>query len=373
MSKRFFLNLAPLGAILLVLIGACLGNAVDADRVLERLSDQEFWKLATDCSEPDGTFRSENLVSNEIRFQTIIPELKQTAKKGRAYLGVGSEQNFSYIPAVRPSIAFIIDIRRGNLDLHLVYKALFEMSTGRADFVSRLFSRKMPENLTDSSTASDIFAALRKATPDRDFYEKNLKEIKSHLMDTHGFSLSKVDLDGIDFVYGSWFKSGPDITYELTMPVPGMDGSMVRPGAFAGFFPTYEELMTATDGAGKNQCFLATEATFKIIKDLESRNLIVPVVGNFGGPKALRAVGAWLKKQKIIVSAFYTSNVEQYLKDDGIWDQFCLNAREIPVDDDSLFIRSRRSGFRGQQAVSGPGFALELVPVKPALVSCTSP
>ena len=149
------------------------------------LSDQEFWQRSSDYSEPGGTFHSENLVSNEALFQTVIPALAKTAVPGRAYLGVGSEQNFSYIAAVRPLIVFIVDIRRGNLDLHLTYKALFEMSTDRADFVSRLFSRKLPEGLSATSTAEEIFQAARKAIPDRALYDDNLKKIKSHLTEKH--------------------------------------------------------------------------------------------------------------------------------------------------------------------------------------------
>src|SRR5262249_39627391 len=113
-------------------------------QIPSRLSDAEFWRLSSEYSEPDGVFHSENLVSNELRFQTIVPALWQMAVPGRAYLGVGSEQNFTYIAATRPAIAFIVDIRRGNLDLHLIYKALFELSSNRVEFVSRLFSRKAP-------------------------------------------------------------------------------------------------------------------------------------------------------------------------------------------------------------------------------------
>jgi len=357
-------------AVLLAPAAVFSGSAAPTEAVPAQLSDQEFWKLVSDSSEHDGTFRSENLVSNEIRFQTIIPALERTAKQGRAYIGVGSEQNFSYIMAVRPSIAFIVDIRRGNLDLHLIYKALFEMSANRADFVSRLFSRKKPEGLNTSSTVTEIFAAIQKAPPDKALYEKNLKEIKSQLMTKHGFGLSKEDLKGIDFVYSSWFEAGPDIQYELTIAVRENNGQLVSPGAFAGAFPTYEELMAATDGAGKNRSYLATESAFEIIKDLESRNLIVPIVGNFAGPKALRAVGVWLKEHQAVVSAFYVSNVEQYLRDDGIWDKFCLNATALPVDGMSIFVRSERGGFKGQRTVSGSGFQLELVPIKPELAAC---
>jgi hypothetical protein len=384
MKKRFSPCLTFLATILLVLAPAIDKSISAAESVPSRLSDQDFWKLVSDSSESGGEFHSENLVSNESRFQTIIPELVKTAKPGRAYLGVGSEQNFSYIAAIHPSIAFIIDLRRGNLDLHLIYKALFEMSDNRADFVSRLFSRKRPDGLRDSSTASEIFEAFGKAEAEQTLYDQNLKQIKDRLMTKHGFSLSKDDLDGIDFVYNAWFQSGPEIRYELTgMNMGSFSGS--QRGGFRsmggsrglggpdGGFPTYADLMTATDSAGKNLSYLATESAFKTLKDLESHNLIIPVVGNFAGPKALRAIGAWLKRYKAIVSAFYVSNVEQYLKDQGIWDNFCQNARTLPVDDTSTFVRSERGGFRNQRAVTGPGFGLELVPIKPELRACANP
>jgi len=104
-----------------VLAGAPVGLSVgmSAPEAPPRLSNQEFWKLVTDFSEPDGTFRSDNLLSNEEQFPSVMPRLVQVAKPGRAYLGVGPEQNFTYIAAIKPDLAFIVDIRRGNLDLHL--------------------------------------------------------------------------------------------------------------------------------------------------------------------------------------------------------------------------------------------------------------
>ena len=73
----------------------------------------------------------------------------------------------------------------------------------------------------------------------------------------------------------------------------------------------------------------------------------MPVVGNFAGPKAIRAVGAWLKAHNGVVSAFYLSNVEQYLNMDGIWMDFCRNASSLPIDETSQFIRSYRGGGGG--------------------------
>src|ERR1041385_682180 len=149
-----------LASVLVLLFALSLATPLSAQSIPEKIADDQFWKLSTDLSEPDGTFRSDNLLSNEIYFQYVIPDLIKAAKQERAYVGVGPEQNFTYIAALKPKIVFIVDIRRGNLDVHLMYKALFELSADRAAFVSKLFSKKRPEGLTAQSTAGEIFASF---------------------------------------------------------------------------------------------------------------------------------------------------------------------------------------------------------------------
>ena len=297
-----------------------------------RLTDQEFWTLVGELSEPGGTFRSDNLLSNEGRFQFVIPDLIEIAKPGGVYMGVGPEQNFTYIAATRPAIAFIIDIRRGNLDLHLMYKALFELSADRADFVSRLFSRKRPSGLRPASTAAEIFSAYLQVDPSDELYAHNLKDIQHHLAVRHGFSLTSDDVKGIEYVYNAFFTFGPDIRYSSTE------------GFGSTYQPTYAALMLATDGAGRPRGYLSSQERFAYLKDLESRNLVVPVVGNFAGPKAIRAVGAYLKQRDATVSAFYLSNVEQYLRLQRGWNTFCANVATLPLDDTSTFIRAGHGG-----------------------------
>src|SRR6187399_3126168 len=131
----------------LILLLLVLPIAAQNDRLPASLSDREFWSLTGQISEPDGFFRSnsgspDNLLSNEGQLSTVAAQLATRVKPSGVYLGVGPEQNFTYIAAVRPRIAFITDIRRGNLHLHLVYKALFELTSNRNEFVSLLFTRK---------------------------------------------------------------------------------------------------------------------------------------------------------------------------------------------------------------------------------------
>ena len=307
----------------------------------ERLSDEEFWNLIAELSEPGGSFRSDNLLSNEIWLQNVIPELLNVVKPGRVYLGVGPEQNFTYVAALKPAMVFITDIRRGNLHLHLMYKALFELSADRADFVGRLFSRRRPEGLTPGSSVHEIFQAYAAVPKDDALFAENLAAIVDHLRRTHGFALDAEDERGIKYVYDFFHEFGPDLTY-------WMSGGMGGRGGFRNS-PTYADLMVAGDSGGVLRGYLASEENFAVLKSLQTKNLFVPVVGNFAGPKALRAIGAWLKAHNAQVSAFYLSNVEQYLNMDGIWNDFCRNATTLPIDESSQFIRSYRGG-------GGPGF-----------------
>src|SRR6185369_6980940 len=132
--------------------------------------------------------------SNESQFQFVIPGLIAASEPGQVYIGVGPEQNFSYIPATRPGMAFILDIRRGNLVEHLLYKALFEISRDRADFLSRLFSRKRPPALNGRSTVAELFDAFQRAEPTQDLYEKNVQAVIDRLTRMHHLPLDDEDI-----------------------------------------------------------------------------------------------------------------------------------------------------------------------------------
>jgi hypothetical protein len=227
--------------------------------------------------------------------------------------------------ALRPRFAVIFDIRRGNFDLQLMYKAIFELSKDRADFVSLLFSKPRPAGLGPSSTVDQIFNAFGGSATGDDLYARNLAAIKRHLLTTRGLPLPAQDLQGIDAVYRAFY----------------LGGYYVRSS------PSYWDLMTATDQSGTKHSYLATEAGFAWLKDLQTRNLVVPVVGDFGGPKAIRAIGAYLKARGATATAFYLSNVEQYLYQDGKAQFFCQNVAALPLDASSTFIRSSSGGGGG--------------------------
>ena len=329
--------------------GAGLARSAAPD-VPSRLSDQEFWQLTESLSEPNGNYPSDNLLSNEMAFKAIVPALVAQTRPGGVYLGVGPEQNFTYIAAMKPRMAFITDIRRGNLHLHLMYKALFELSADRAEFVSRLFTKPRPDGLSASSTVTELMNAYWEVfTANQTTYDANLAAIQNHLTKTHTLPLTQEDLDGIARVYRAFYWYGPSMGYlasvNLALPSASNAGfSLVLPSGetrliTASIGPDYRSLMTQIDDRGQGLSYLASEEKFAFLRDLERRNLVVPVVGDFAGPKALRAVGAYVKTRGATVTAFYTSNVESVLSRAGKWSAFCANVATMPIDENSLFVR----------------------------------
>ena len=314
------------------------------ERLPVRLADGDFWRLTEEFSEPNGYFRSDNLLSNEVYFQYVIRDLIQRTEPGGVYMGVGPEQNFTYIAAIRPKIAFIVDIRHQNMLEHMMYKALFELSPSRVDFIARLFGRKRPSGLDERSTVDELFSAYARMPNDDDAFKKTLDDMRELLLKKHRFTFTAEDEASFEHVYAVFHQFGPELNYN--------SGAGFGRNGRAGGMPNYGELMTASDRQGEKRSYLASEALYRVIRDLEGRNLIVPLTGDFGGDKALRAVGRYLRDHDATVTAFYLSNVERYLfqvtgNQNGGWRSFYGNVAALPLDPSSAFIRSISGGTRG--------------------------
>ena len=295
------------------------------DKLPTEISDAEFWRMISEFSEPGGAYPYENFVSNEWNQQKIIPALKSATRAGEVYIGVGPEQNFTYAAALRAKMAFVLDIRRQNMLELLLYKALFELAPTRADFVSRLFSRKRPAGLDDKTSATALFAAYEKVASNADLYMENLGAIKSSFK-THGYSLSSDDITRIEFVYQVFFRGGPAINYSFASISPATST------------PSYLQNMTMSDDAGHHWSYLATEENFQYVRELQRKNLFVPLVGDFSGPTTIRSIARYLKEKNANVSAFYASNVESYL-DEKQTTAFYANLLSLPIDSTTTTIR----------------------------------
>jgi hypothetical protein len=304
-----------------------------------RLSDGAFWKLQSDISEPGGFFRiTDNYTSNELEVGQVFTLLREMGISGGVYLGVGPEQNYTYMAAIRPTMAFIVDIRRQAVVQHLMFKAIFEMAKDRADFLSLLFSTPRPANLGVTTPIEKIWEAFLATDPDITARSKTYARIVTHLTKTHGFTLTPEEMAQLSSVFEAFAFYGPGISTR------GAAGG----GRAGGNGATFADLTGFSyDASGRPQSFLSTEDHYRFIKSLHERNLIVPVSGDFAGPKAIRAIGAYLRSQGAQVSAFYVSNVEQYLFQDGKNGAFYDNVATLPLSASSVFIRPyslRRGG-----------------------------
>jgi hypothetical protein len=296
-------------------------------QLADNLSAAEFSRLIRDVSEEGGYFFSDNLISNETPYLTVVDKLRQLGATGGAYIGVGPEQNFTYIAKIRPKIAFIVDIRRQAVIQHLMYKALFHLSTNRLQFLSRWLSKPLTKEApAPEEPINKLLVYFSKTGGDQQTYAANLAAIRKAIQDDFQFPLSARDQASLEFVYKSFLENGLDATFTLN-------------GWSDGEFPTLSEVILQPDGTGKPGNFLASAEDYDFVRRLHMKNLIVPIVGDFGGKKALAAIGDYLRKNGLTVTAFYTSNVEQYLFDDGSFAGFVTNVRKLPITERSVFIR----------------------------------
>jgi hypothetical protein len=302
-----------------------------ADTLPAQYTDAEFWRMVTEFSEAGGDYQFQNFVSNEISYQEVLPELSRLAKPGGVYLGVASEQNFTYIDVVRPKVAFIFDLRRQNTLQLLMYKALFEMADNRADFVSLLFSRKRPAGLDANSSAAALFQAIADAKPDPQLYAATLQGIKDRLIRQHRFALSADDQQKLEYVFNVFYRGGPRMDYGFASTAPNP------------FVPSYHMLAVTNDGRGKNWVYLEREESYRRIREMQQKNLIVPLVGDFTGGKAIRTVAQYVKDKGSTISVFYISNVEDYIQPK--WSDYLSNLAALPVDNATLLIRFEPYNF----------------------------
>lgn len=333
--------------------------AAAASRVPEKLTDAEFWALITDISEPGGYFRiTDNFTSNEMEVGAVSTMLRATKVSGGAYVGVGPEQNFSYIAAIRPSVAFIIDIRRQAVIQHLMFKALFELSKDRAEFISNTFSKPKPAAADTIKGIQELWNVYFNVATDSALARRNYQRVLDQLTKTHQFKLTPEEIESLKWVWDAFTQYGPAINTQAAQGGGGFGGR----GANRGNFVTLTA--QSLDSTGTVQSFMTSEDNFKYVKTLHEKNLFIPVSGDFAGPKALRGIGAWLTKQNTTVSAFYVSNVEQYLFQDGKQAAFYANTATLPLTPASVFIRpySLRTPANGG---FGGGGGVNYGPVRP--------
>jgi hypothetical protein len=328
-----------------IAVVACLGGlALWAALVAARSPGQNAATFASEIarlSEPEGSFDTDNLISNERQYLRVIPALVSRGISGGTYLGVGPDQNFSYIARIRPTLAYIVDVRRDNLLLHLLFKALFSVSQTRVEYISHLTGRAPPAD-SDTWTKKPIEELVAWADTHEASAVDTLRRRLDNVIAGFGVATSSDDRDTIDRFHRTFIRQGLNLRFNTF-------GRPPQP-----YYPSLRDLLLATDGDAHPWNFLASEDDFRFVKDLQARDAIIPVVGDISGTQAMGRIAETIAARGSRVSAFYLSNVETYLYRNGQWEQFLDNIARLPRDDRSVAIRSIFSGAGMSTSVVEP-------------------
>lgn len=318
-------------------------RAVESAR--RTIPTSDFARLIERLSEPGGYFDTDNLISNEASYLHVLSKMRELKVSGGAYIGVGPDQNFSYIAQIRPRIAFIIDIRRDNLLQHFLFKSLFALSRNRIEYLCLLFGKPAPDRLEqwDQRSIQQLIEYIDQTPARRDLFEATRELIQTKAQ-SFGLPLSAADLETIGRIHAHFYSGGLDLRFTSRNRAPRW------------YYPTYRDLLLERDLTGRQANYLASEGDFQFLKTIQARDLLIPVVGNLAGTYALAAIGRYLAERGERVSAFYTSNVEYYLMREGSFNQFAENVKLLPRDERSVIIRSFFTGSFGYshpQSVQG--------------------
>lgn len=296
-----------------------------------------FARMVEQLSESGGYFDTDNLISNESSYLHVLGTIRAEGVKGGAYVGVGPDQNFSYITAVRPSVAFIVDLRRDNLLLHLLFKSVFETARNRLDFLCLLFGRPAPQDVGPwhNRPLAELLTYIDRTPTDTARHRRTHAQLAERIRN-YGFSPPTVDFATIRRFHDEFMQSGLELRFTTYGRGPRT------------YYPTIRQLYLEKDLSGKEASFLAKAEDFRFLQTLERQGRIIPVVGDFGGTRAFRSIGKFLAERRLEVTLFYTSNVEFYLFRQGAFRRYVDNVRSLPWAKNALIARSYFGGVMGQ-------------------------
>ncbi len=321
----------------------------------------DFAGLVRRLSDAGGFFNTDNLISNEQGYQQVLGAIDRLGVRGGAYIGVGPDQNFTYIARVRPRIAFIADIRRDNLLQHLMFKALFARARNRAEFLALWTGRPVPAAIAQMDDQSiQTLVDWVDSTPASAESATRARRLVREEIRRNGVALSAQDLATIERFHDAFINEGLLLRFTTTGRAP-------QP-----YYPSLRQLILEHDADGRQRGFLVAEADFQYLKSMQRRNLIVPVTGDLAGSRTLSGIARYLTEVDEQVSVLYVSNVEDYLLQDGRFGTYAASVRALPRSERAVMIRSYFGNGYGHPAATPEYYATQLLQTMSTFVADTA-
>ncbi|QDV35370.1 LIC_10091 family protein [Tautonia plasticadhaerens] len=282
--------------------------------------DATFAEVIRTLSEPEQGPHGDNFLTNEDSFPRPCGELGRRAAPGGVYLGVGPDQNFTYVAHCDPSLAFVLDYRRRNLRLHLLHKALFMLSDDRVSYLTRLTCRR-PGPMAADPTADQLVGAFEASPFDEPLLGRTRAEVTA-LLRPLGV-LGEREWDDL-------------ATIQARVAGPGMGARFLA----LPIYPTFGELIRTPDRDGRPAHLLATEEAYRAVRDAQRLDRVLPLVADLAGDGALPRLAEWLRERGLPVSVLYVSDVEFFLLRAGRFDAYLANLERLPRAEGALIVRT---------------------------------
>lgn len=311
------------------------------------LNTRDFGNLVAHLSEPPGYFDTNNLISNEDSFQHVVPELRAHVSKGGVYLGVGPDQNFTYMAHTRPRLAFLIDIRRDNQLLLLYYKALFHQAKNRSEFLSLLLGRPLQGSYQEAegATVEDLVIFFEQQQYDESFFHKAFQKSWERTVELSPGILTPDHRNKVLRLAEPFGQEGLSLKFRS-------HGRRARTR-----YPTLRDLLLECDRDGNRWHYLNTDADYQFLRLMQMENWVIPIVGDVSGPRALNRIADYLEAADLQVTAFYISNVEYYLFRQDDFSRYVQNLARLPAHPSAVMIRSH-FGYGFRHPANVPGYAV---------------
>jgi hypothetical protein len=315
--------------------------------------------MIAELSEKEGAFFADTPLSNEDGYGAAIPWLERSAgREPSVYLGVGPEQNLTFIARAKPELAFVVDLRRANLLLHVLYKSMFADSTTPSQWLLLCLGRR-PAPLVDEPSPEAWLVAIRAVAKDRTVHEALLERTLARMTGTWGMALEPGDAAALSRLLATFFERDLQLRYETT--------------DHNDEFPSFSELLLAKDEQGHALHFLADPGAFAALKKFEAEDRLLPIVGNFAGEHALGAIGDTLRRLNRKLGVLYASNVEEYLLIDEQWGQWQSNVARLPRTSDALLLRSAMSHDGRAGSGARAHWSLQVTPLEQLVQRAAAP